>query len=198
MVRVDVNAPNECTEELAAQIKRLLGADDPRSRAHALLAVISATGATDELVAELETLAAPEHLSLALALRSLSLRSVTHEDRLVIVERFQLDGCERIADRLLELNPSGDLRAFGADLRLEVETAREWIWHSRGMPVLVLLIVLCGLMVVLGGIWSLAPLVVAGVVGGAALVYALVLRQRKQRWVLAAEELSPMLTRVGR
>lgn len=184
---------------LAGQIERLLSADDPRSPAHELLAVISAVGVTDEHIEALEELGdAPEHLAVALALRTLSLRSVTHDGSLVMVERFQVDGCDRIATRMLELQPQEPLRTFAEDLRREVAASREWTWHPRGMPVLVLLIVLCTLLVVVGGGNESIGLVVAGAIGGAALLYALVLRQRKQRWVLLADELSPLLTRVGR
>ncbi|GAB2819087.1 hypothetical protein GCM10027200_18320 [Lentzea nigeriaca] len=199
MIRVNVNAPNECHEALAGQIERLLSSGDPRSKAHELLAIISADGVTDERIEEMAAVPdAAEYLAVALALRSLSLRSVTHDGRLVMVERAQVDGCDRIVTRMLELDPPAELATFAEDLRREVDAAREWIWHTRGMPALILLIVLCALMVLVGGAIGSIALVVAGAVAGAGLLYALVVRQRKQRWVLLADEVSPLLARVGR
>ncbi|GGU29008.1 hypothetical protein GCM10010178_21420 [Lentzea flava] len=181
------------------QITRLLSTDDPRSRAHELLAVISAAGVTDEHIAALEELPdAKEHLAVALALRSVSLRSLTHDGKLVMVERAQVDGCERIATRMLELDPPDELRTFALDLQREVASSREWTWEPRGMPVLVLLIVLCALLVLFGGGLASITMVAVGSAGGAALLYALVIRQRKQRWSQLADEAAPLLSRVGR
>lgn len=196
---MNVNAPNECHEVVDGQITRLLSTDDPCSRAHELLAIISAEGVTDEHIASLEELSdAKEHLAVALALRSVSLRSVTHDGKLVMVERAQVDGCERIATRMLELDPPDELRTFAVDLQREVASSREWTWEPRGMVVLVLLIVLCALLVLFGGGLASITMVAAGSVGGAALLYAFVVRQRKQRWSLLADQVSPLLSRVGR
>jgi hypothetical protein len=196
---VNVNAPNECQELLAGQIERLLSSDDPRGRPHELLAVISATGVTDEHIEALAGLpGAAEHLAVALALRSVSLRAVTHEGELVMVERAQVDGCDRIATRMLELGVTGELATFAADLRREVEASREWTWGYRGMPALVLLVGLSGLVVVLGGAYSSVVVLAAGGLLGAALLYALVVRQRKQRWMWLSDEVTPLLSRVGK
>lgn len=196
---MSVNTPNEC-QQLQAWLNERIRALPP----HELLTGVPAADVSDIQVTGLEALVGrepvEEHLVVALAARSVLLRSVTAHGGVVMVEHEQLTGCERIAKRILELRPDPDMEAFARDLLARVEDSRRWVWVGQSaLPVSVAAVLVLGLLpVVLGGANGHVPSVVFGVLVGAVLTFALVVRHRRQVWLVRAESLAPLLASAGR
>ena len=127
-------------------------------------------------------------------------RSQTVDEVLVITSEHQLRICERAAKRIVELDVDDEELNRGATrLLAEVVAGRRWSWAPEGVAVsLAVLAMSLGLtMVVAGGALDSAGLVVAGVLVGAALLYLIVLRFRRQAWQQRAETLGPTIAKPG-
>jgi tetratricopeptide (TPR) repeat protein len=127
-------------------------------------------------------------------------RSRTTEDVLVITSEAQLRICEDAAKRILALQTGDEELERGArQLEAEVAAGRKWTWAPEGIAVsLAVLTVALGLItVVAGGLMNNIVLVFAGVVVGAALLYAIVYRFRRQTWRRRADELAPHIAKEG-
>ena len=127
-------------------------------------------------------------------------RSRTGDEVLVITSEDQLRICELAAERILDLEVDDDELVRGARrLAAEVAAARRWSWAPEGVAIsMAVLVMALGLtMVVAGGALNSVGLVVSGVLLGAALLYLIVLRFRRQAWQQRAESLAPLITRPG-
>jgi tetratricopeptide (TPR) repeat protein len=127
-------------------------------------------------------------------------RSRTADDTLVITSERQLLICEQAARRILALDVGDEELARGAEQLLEeVTVGRRWTWVPEGIAVsLAVLSVALGLItVVAGGLIGNAALVVSGVLVGAALVFAIVFRFRRQTWRRRAAEMAGSIVRPG-
>lgn len=127
-------------------------------------------------------------------------RSQTVDEVLVITSEHQLRICERAARRIVELDVDDEELNRGATrLLAEVVAGRRWSWAPEGVAVsLAVLAMSLGLtMVVAGGALDSVGLVVAGVLVGAALLYLIVLRFRRQAWQQRAETLGPTIAKPG-
>lgn len=127
-------------------------------------------------------------------------RSRTADDTLVITSEQQLLICEQAAERIMALKVGDTELDRGAEFLLgEVDLARRWTWAPEGIAVsLAVLTVAFGLItVVAGGLIGNPLLVVTGVVAGAALLFTIVWRFRRQTWRRRAEEMAPHITRFG-
>jgi tetratricopeptide (TPR) repeat protein len=127
-------------------------------------------------------------------------RSRTDDDTLVITSEQQLLVCERAAERILSLDVDDTELVRGAEfLRSEVELGRRWTWAPEGIAVsLAVLTVAMGLItVVAGGLTGTAGVVILGVVAGAALLFVIVWRFRRQTWRRRADELADRITEPG-
>ena len=127
-------------------------------------------------------------------------RSRTADDVLVITSEAQLRICEDAARRIISLR-TGDLELERGARQLlsEVAAGRRWTWAPEGIAVsLAVLIVALGLItVVAGGLLDNVVLVFVGVVAGAALLYAVVFRFRRQTWRRRADEMAPHIAKPG-
>lgn len=127
-------------------------------------------------------------------------RSRTADDVLVITSDAQLRICEDAGRRILAME-TGDMELErGADQMLsEVAAGKRWTWSPEGIAVsLAVLIVAFGLItVVAGGLLDNVVLVFSGVVVGAALLYAVVFRFRRQTWRRRADEMAPHIVKPG-
>ncbi len=127
-------------------------------------------------------------------------RSRTDDDTLVITSEQQLLICEQAAERIMALRVADEELARGAEHLLnEIDLGRRWTWAPEGIAVsLAVLTVALGLItVVSGGLMGSPVLVVLGVVAGAAVLYVVVWRFRRQTWRRRADEMSGRITRVG-
>ncbi|MPZ84582.1 MAG: hypothetical protein GEV28_31020 [Actinophytocola sp.] len=127
-------------------------------------------------------------------------RSRTADDTLVITSEQQLLICEQAAERILTLKTGDDELDRGAEHLLnEVAMGRRWTWAPEGIAVsLAVLTVAFGLItVVAGGLMGSALVVIAGVVVGAGLLFAIVWRFRRQTWRRRADEMASEITRKG-
>ncbi|HEY0451046.1 hypothetical protein, partial [Actinophytocola sp.] len=121
-------------------------------------------------------------------------RARTDDDTLVITSEQQLLICEQAAERILSLKTGDDELDRGAEHLLnEVAMGRRWTWAPEGIAVsLAVLTVALGLItVVAGGLMGNPLLVIAGVVVGAGLLFAIVWRFRRQTWRRRADEMAP-------
>ena len=127
-------------------------------------------------------------------------RSRTADDVLVITSEHQLRICEDAGRRIRALR-TGDMELErGAEQLLsEVAAGRRWTWSPEGIAVsLAVLIVALGLItVVAGGLLDNVVLVVVGVLAGAAMLYGVVHRFRRQTWRRRAAEMAPHIVRPG-
>jgi tetratricopeptide (TPR) repeat protein len=127
-------------------------------------------------------------------------RSRTADDVLVITSEEQLRICEDAAKRILSLDTADEELHRGAEqLLAEVEAGRRWTWAPEGIAVsLAVLTVALGMItVVAGGLLNNIVLVFIGVTAGAALLYSIVYRFRRQNWRRRAEEMAPHIVRQG-
>jgi tetratricopeptide (TPR) repeat protein len=127
-------------------------------------------------------------------------RSRTADDVLVITSEAQLRICEDAGRRIRALETGDTELERGADQLLsEVAAGKRWTWSPEGIAVsLAVLIVALGLItVVAGGLLDNVVLVLAGVVMGAALLYAVVFRFRRQTWRRRADEMAPHIVKQG-
>jgi tetratricopeptide (TPR) repeat protein len=127
-------------------------------------------------------------------------RARTRDGVLVITSEEQLRICEDAGKRILDLATGDDELERGAEqLLAEVAAGRRWTWSPEGIAVsLAVLTVALGLItVVAGGLLDNVVLVLVGVVSGAALLFALVYRFRKQTWRRRAEEMAPHIAKPG-
>ena len=127
-------------------------------------------------------------------------RASTADDTLVITSEQQLLICEQAAERILSLRTGDEELDRGAEQLLgEVAAGRRWTWAPEGIAVsLAVLTVALGLItVVAGGLMSSPTLVVTGVVVGAALLFGIVFRFRRQTWRRRADEMAGLITRPG-
>jgi tetratricopeptide (TPR) repeat protein len=127
-------------------------------------------------------------------------RSQTTDEVLVITSEHQLHICERSARRILDLGVDDEELNRGANrLLAEVVASRRWSWAPEGIAVsLAVLVMSLGLtMVVAGDALDSIALIVAGVVLGAALLYLIVLRFRRQAWQQRAEAIAPSIAKPG-
>ncbi|MFC4856719.1 hypothetical protein [Actinophytocola glycyrrhizae] len=127
-------------------------------------------------------------------------RSRTADDILVITSEAQLRICADAGRRIRALDTGDTELRRGADqLLAEVAAGRRWTWAPEGIAVsLAVLIVAIGLItVVAGGLLDNVVLVVSGVVMGAALLYAVVHRFRRQTWRRRADEMAPHIVKHG-
>ena len=127
-------------------------------------------------------------------------RSQTADEVLVITSEHQLRICERAAKRIVELDVDDEELNRGATrLLAEVTAGRKWSWAPEGVAVsLAVLVMSLGLtMVVAGGALDSVGLVASGVLVGAALLYLIVLRFRRQAWQQRAETLGPTIAKPG-
>jgi tetratricopeptide (TPR) repeat protein len=127
-------------------------------------------------------------------------RSRTSEDMLVITSEQQLRICEDAARRILTLRTGDDELERGAEhLLTEVNMGRRWTWSPEGIAVsLAVLTVALGLItVVAGGLLDNVVLVFVGIVAGAALLYAIVHRFRRQTWRRRADEMAHHIIKYG-
>lgn len=127
-------------------------------------------------------------------------RARTGDDVLVITSAEQLRICADAGNRILALR-TGDteLERGAVQLLAEVAAGRRWTWAPEGIAVsLAVLIVALGMItVVAGGLLDNVVLVVVGVVTGAALLYAVVHRFRRQTWRRRADEMAGHIVRPG-
>lgn len=127
-------------------------------------------------------------------------RARTEDDTLVIASEQQLLICEQAAERILSLRVGDDELDRGAEQLLkEVALGRRWTWSPEGIAVsLAILTVALGLItVVAGGLIGNPILVVVGTVAGAALLFAIVFRFRRQTWRRRADDMAPQITKPG-
>jgi tetratricopeptide (TPR) repeat protein len=127
-------------------------------------------------------------------------RSRTADDVLVITSEEQLRICEDAAQRILALRTNDNELERGAEhLLTEVAAGRRWTWSPEGIAVsLAVLTVALGLItVVAGGLLNNVVLVLVGVVVGAALLYGIVYRFRRQTWRRRADEMAPHIVKPG-
>jgi hypothetical protein len=125
-------------------------------------------------------------------------RGMTRDERLVVTAAAQVAACESVGTRLLALG----LPEYEPHARHLIELAaagREWAWSDRPIATVHLLAVMvAGLAVaVVGGLAQSIPVVVAGVVLGAAVVAWIVLARRRQAWRTWADRFGPVLWRHG-
>ena len=127
-------------------------------------------------------------------------RSRTADEVLVITSEAQLHLCEEAGRRILSL-ATGDteLERGARQLLTEATAGRRWTWSPEGISVsLAVLTVALGLItVVAGGLLNNLVLVFVGVLAGAALLYAIVHRFRRQTWRRRADELAPYIVKHG-
>jgi tetratricopeptide (TPR) repeat protein len=173
-------------------------------KASVLVAKGKATAAVEEL--ESMVLGSPDDPVLRYYLASAwtsvaeQSRSQTIDEVLVITSEHQLRICERAARRILDLDVDDEELNRGAvRLLAEVAAGRKWSWAPEGVAVsLAVLVMSLGLtMVVAGGALDSVGLVVSGVLVGAALLYLIVLRFRRQAWQSRAETLGPTIAKPG-
>lgn len=177
-----------------------------------VFSVIFEEGRAAEAVADLESLVLQRsrttdaavvrrYLAYALAARTVVARSVTRDGALVLLERNQRTVCERSAEQILKLK-TGDMEVerFATNLLERVRAGEDWRWSSElpALPAMLVVLAFSVLPVVAGALLHLVPLVVLGVLVGTAVVYALVLVNRKQRWQVDARALRPLVWRFGR
>jgi tetratricopeptide (TPR) repeat protein len=127
-------------------------------------------------------------------------RSRTVDDVLVITSEEQLRICEDAARRILALDTGDKELEHGAEqLLAEVVAGQRWTWSPEGIAVsLAVLTIALGLItVVAGGLLDNIMLVFSGVVIGAALLYGIVYRFRRQTWRRRADEMAPHIVRPG-
>ncbi|HEU5470014.1 MAG TPA: tetratricopeptide repeat protein [Actinophytocola sp.] len=127
-------------------------------------------------------------------------RSQTCDEVLVITSEDQLRVCEQAARRILQLDVDDDELTRGARrLLAEVTAGRRWSWAPEGIAVsLTVLVISLGFTtVVAGGALDSVGLVIAGVLVGAALLYLIVLRFRRQAWQLRAESIARSIAKPG-
>jgi tetratricopeptide (TPR) repeat protein len=127
-------------------------------------------------------------------------RSRTRDDILVITSEHQLRICEDAARRILTLRTGDDELERGAkQLLTEVNMGKRWTWSPEGIAVsLAVLTVALGMItVVAGGLLDNVVLVFVGVVAGAALLYAIVHRFRRQTWRRRADEMAQHIAKHG-
>jgi tetratricopeptide (TPR) repeat protein len=127
-------------------------------------------------------------------------RSRTADDVLVITSDAQLRICADAGRRIRALRTGDTELERGADqLLAEVEAGQRWTWSPEGIAVsLAVLIIALGLItVVAGGLLDNVVLVVAGVLMGAALLYGVVHRFRRQTWRRRADEMAPHIVKQG-
>jgi tetratricopeptide (TPR) repeat protein len=127
-------------------------------------------------------------------------RSRTADDTLVITSEQQLLICEQAAERILALKVDDDELDRGAEQLLsEVGLGRRWTWAPEGIAVsLAVLTVALGLItVVAGGLMGNPVVVIAGVVAGGVLLFAIVWHFRRQTWRRRATEMAPKITQPG-
>jgi len=127
-------------------------------------------------------------------------RARTDDDTLVITSEQQLLICEQAAERIIALQVADEELLRGAEQLLnEIELGRRWTWAPEGIAVsLAVLTVALGMItVVAGGLMGDPGLVILGVIGGAAVLYMVVWRFRRQTWRRRADEMSGRITRAG-
>ena len=162
-----------------------------------LALVRAATGQAETAVAELDVLARTRkgdpvigyYLAVALLARTVEVRTETGDGRLLIGDVKQLEQCEDLAQRVaLSGVDDAELLSAARALLTEVQSGREWIWTApRNAGFLGGVAAVFGVVpIVLGGLLDSWPLVVAGLVIGAAAVFYAVYQYRRQRWQLRA------------
>lgn len=127
-------------------------------------------------------------------------RSRTADDVLVITSEAQLRVCEEAGHRILALKTADEELERGAgQLLAEVTAGRRWTWSPEGIAVsLAVLTAALGLItVVAGGLLNNIALVFAGVLVGAAVLYAIVHRFRRQTWRRHADSMGPQIVKQG-
>lgn len=159
-------------------------------------------------VADLELLVADRpddptlryHLASAWYSAAEQCRSRTADDVLVITSEEQLRICEDAGLRIRRLATGDDELERGAEqLLAEVAAGRRWTWSPEGIAVsLAVLTVALGLItVVAGGLLDNVVLVFVGIAIGAALLYSIVHRFRRQTWRRRADEMAPHIAKPG-
>jgi len=162
-----------------------------------LALVRAATGQAETAVAELDVLARTRegdpvigyYLAVALLARTVEVRTETGDGRLLIGDAKQLAQCEDLARRVaVSGTDDPELLAGARALLEEVRSGQEWIWTApRNAGFLGGVAALFGIVpIVLGGLLDSVPLVLAGLVIGAAAVFYAVYTYRRQRWQLRA------------
>jgi tetratricopeptide (TPR) repeat protein len=162
-----------------------------------LALVRAATGHADTAVAELDVLARTRkgdpvigyYLAVALLARTVEVRTETGDGRLLIGDERQLEQCEDLARRVaLSGTDDAELLAAARSLLAEAQSGREWIWTApRNAAFLGGVAAVFGVVpIILGGLLNSWPLVVAGLVVGAAAIFYAVFQYRRQRWQLRA------------
>lgn len=173
--------------------------------------VILEEGRAAEAVADVESLVLQrsrtddaevvrKYLAYALAARTVAARCVTRDGALVILERNQRTVCERSAEQILKLETGdAEVERFATDLLEHVHAGEEWQWSSElsSLPAVLAVLAFSVLPVVGGALLHHVPLVVFGVLVGTAVVYAMVLVNRRQRWQVAARAIRPFVWRIG-
>ena len=127
-------------------------------------------------------------------------RSRTADDVLVITSEEQLRICEDAGRRILALETGDEELERGAEqLLAEVAAGRRWTWAPEGIAVsLAVLTVALGMItVVAGGLLDNILLVLVGIVAGAALLFAIVYRFRRQTWRRRADEMARHIVKQG-
>jgi tetratricopeptide (TPR) repeat protein len=127
-------------------------------------------------------------------------RSRTADDVLVITSEAQLRICADAANRILSLKTGDEELDRGANhLLAEVDAGRRWTWSPEGIAVsLAVLTVALGMItVVAGGLLNNIVLVFIGVTVGAAILYGIVHRFRRQAWHRRAAEMAPHIVKQG-
>jgi hypothetical protein len=117
-------------------------------------------------------------------------RAMTSDGRLVVANERQLAAVETAGYRILDLDVPAELTAAGRHLVEKAEAGKVWRWRDRQVTLVQLFAALAaGLgVVVVGGVARNVPLVVVGILAGAALAAWLVLRNRRPVWRMTADK----------
>lgn len=159
--------------------------------------VRAATGKAETAVAELDVLARTRkgdpvigyYLAVALLARTVEVRTETGDGRLLIGDAKQLEQCEQLCRRVaVSGTDDPELLSAARTLLEEVQAGSEWIWTApRNAGFLGGVAGLFGVVpIIVGGLLGSWPLVLAGLVIGAAAVFYAVYTYRRQRWQLRA------------
>ncbi|EWM16091.1 M48 family metallopeptidase [Kutzneria sp. 744] len=162
-----------------------------------LALVRAATGQGETAVAELDVLARTRkgdpvigyYLAVALLARTVEVRTETGDGRLLIGDAKQLEQCEDLAQRVaLSGTDDPELLSAARALLDETRSGREWIWTApRNAGFLGGVAGVFGVApIITGGLLDSWPLVLAGLLIGAAAVFYAVYQYRRQRWQLRA------------
>jgi tetratricopeptide (TPR) repeat protein len=139
------------------------------------------------------------HLSAAMLSTADQARSVTRDEQFVITSQAQIDICLAVASQVTGIAASEQHIAAAGQLRTEVQNGQRWVWSSEGAALgLSLLVALVGIALVAfgGGNGNVALVIVAAVVGAAA-IYGIVLAYRRQAWQVHAAKVARVVWRRG-